>query len=503
MREALAGSQAVKLTDGRVLVVGQRRADGETLATTAELWDPGTGTWQQVVDLDKVRTEFALVPLGDGRALVIGGRNTSDQSFSSAWAFDPVTEHWSKVGLMDKARAAPAVAVLHDGRVLVAGGYLAFEPRWSRTTEPIISLATYRRDSSASDSAPLADIEPPSLGRAMATAELFDPRTGTWSSTGSMRYARAGAVAATLSDGRILVAGHDNAGQNYQWHPAPRLVRLLPSGALDTIFTIPYFTGTAIGQPDGKVLAISTNANNKTTLRRFNTDGSPDAGFVPSAFVDGADPLALQSDGKILVGKYDYRPGSVLVRLNPDGSPDNSFASALSDGKVDSILLRANGKLIITGDFSVDGTNRLAVAQLNEDGGLDATFKLDPAPYVGWSTPMLEQADGGLVTAVTDIRGYGAVMQWNSDGSLARQLTSLKGLPGLYLTGSGYRGRTGIYELMIVNDRMRVMIHDGAGEHELERAARELTSGIRDDGRAKVLAGATSLEELFRVAREE
>jgi hypothetical protein len=64
------------------------------------------------------------------------------------------------------------------------------------------------------------------------------------------------------------------------------------------------------------------------------------------------------------VGKYDYRPGSVLVRLNPDGSPDNSFASALSDGKVDSLLLRANGKLIITGDFSVDGTTRLAIAQL-------------------------------------------------------------------------------------------------------------------------------------------
>ena len=69
--------------------------------------------------------------------------------------------------------------------------------------------------------------------------------------------------------------------------------------------------------------------------------------------------------------------------------------------------------------------------------------------------------------------------------------------------GNGYRGRTGIYELAIVNDRMRVMIHDGAGEHELERAAREVTSGIRDDGRTKVLSGVTSLEELFRVAREE
>jgi uncharacterized delta-60 repeat protein len=197
----------------------------------------------------------------------------------------------------------------------------------------------------------------------------------------------------------------------------------LPSGALDTIFTIPNFTGNAIGQSDGKVLTISTNANNKTTLRRFNTDGSPDGSFVPSALVDGADPLALQSDGKVLAGKYDYRPGSVLMRLNPDGSPDNGFASALRDGKVDSLLLRANGKLIITGDFSVDGTNRMAIAQLKENGGLDAT-------YVSCSTPMLEQADGGLVAAGMDINGYGAVMQWNADGSLARNLATIKGLPG-------------------------------------------------------------------------
>ncbi|MBM5812692.1 MAG: type II secretion system protein GspE [Gammaproteobacteria bacterium] len=77
----------------------------------------------------------------------------------------------------------------------------------------------------------------------------------------------------------------------------------------------------------------------------------------------------------------------------------------------------------------------------------------------------------------------------------------------LYRPGSdaagGYQGRTGIYELVVVDEPMRAMIHDGAGEHELERHARRLTPGIRDDGRAKVLAGTTSLEELLRVTREE
>ena len=38
--------------------------------------------------------------------------------------------------------------------------------------------------------------------------------------------------------------------------------------------------------------------------------------------------------------------------------------------------------------------------------------------------------------------------------------------------GSGYRGRTGIYELIAVDDHMRTMIHDGASEQDLERYAR-------------------------------
>jgi general secretion pathway protein E len=69
--------------------------------------------------------------------------------------------------------------------------------------------------------------------------------------------------------------------------------------------------------------------------------------------------------------------------------------------------------------------------------------------------------------------------------------------------GSGYRGRTGIYELVLIDDQMRTMIHDGAAEHDLERYARTLTPSIRDDGRTKVLAGETTIEEVLRVTRED
>jgi general secretion pathway protein E len=65
----------------------------------------------------------------------------------------------------------------------------------------------------------------------------------------------------------------------------------------------------------------------------------------------------------------------------------------------------------------------------------------------------------------------------------------------------GYLGRTGIYELVKVDNTMRTMIHDGAGEHELERHARTMTPSIREDGIQKILSGVTTLEEVLRVTR--
>jgi general secretion pathway protein E len=67
---------------------------------------------------------------------------------------------------------------------------------------------------------------------------------------------------------------------------------------------------------------------------------------------------------------------------------------------------------------------------------------------------------------------------------------------------TGYRGRTGIYELVMVDETLREMIHDRASEQSLERHARQSTPGIRVDGWRKVLAGETSIEEVLRVTRE-
>ncbi|MGA0019634.1 MAG: type II secretion system ATPase GspE [Steroidobacteraceae bacterium] len=68
---------------------------------------------------------------------------------------------------------------------------------------------------------------------------------------------------------------------------------------------------------------------------------------------------------------------------------------------------------------------------------------------------------------------------------------------------AGFRGRTGIYEVVVVDDTLRRLIHDGASEAELEQHARTLTPSIREDGRAKVLRGETTLDEVLRVTRED
>ena len=79
--------------------------------------------------------------------------------------------------------------------------------------------------------------------------------------------------------------------------------------------------------------------------------------------------------------------------------------------------------------------------------------------------------------------------------------------PTIYKAGTGgnrgFVGRTGIYELITIDDAMREMIHDGVSEQELERHARQRSPSIRADGRRQVLLGRTTLEEVLRVTRED
>lgn len=64
---------------------------------------------------------------------------------------------------------------------------------------------------------------------------------------------------------------------------------------------------------------------------------------------------------------------------------------------------------------------------------------------------------------------------------------------------TGYRGRTGIYELIEIDETLREMIHEGVSEQAMLSEARKHYPAIDADGRRRVLAGETSIEEVLRV----
>jgi general secretion pathway protein E len=66
---------------------------------------------------------------------------------------------------------------------------------------------------------------------------------------------------------------------------------------------------------------------------------------------------------------------------------------------------------------------------------------------------------------------------------------------------SGYRGRTGIYELLVVDQTIRTLIHDDASEQAIEAHARKHNQSILADGARLVSQGITSIDEIFRVTR--
>lgn len=68
---------------------------------------------------------------------------------------------------------------------------------------------------------------------------------------------------------------------------------------------------------------------------------------------------------------------------------------------------------------------------------------------------------------------------------------------------SGYAGRSGVYELIAIDETLRSMIHAGQSEQEMRKYARTLFMSLRQDGLRRVLMGHTSLEEVLRVTGED
>ncbi|MEE8346747.1 MAG: kelch repeat-containing protein, partial [Dehalococcoidia bacterium] len=176
MAEARHMATATLLADGRVLVVGGTEDLSQGLVSV-ELYDPSTGKWSSTGSMAQARWANTATILADGKVLVVGGTEDGSQALASAEIYDPSTGKWSSTGSMAQARAGHSAELLDNSRVLVVGG--------------LSSL--------------LGDDTPRALG--VASAELYDPSTGKWSSTGSMAQGRTGHSAVLLDDGKVLVAG--------------------------------------------------------------------------------------------------------------------------------------------------------------------------------------------------------------------------------------------------------------------------------------------------------
>jgi Galactose oxidase, central domain/Kelch motif len=166
------GHTATLLPNGQVLVVG---------GTTAELYDPGTATWTATRSLGTPRDWYTATLLTDGKVLVAGGYggNTGPGTLASAELYDPGSGIWTATGSMGTPRAFHTATLLPDGRVLIAAG--ASVLRWGGDT-------------------------------LLASAELYDPSTGTWTATASMVAPREWYTATLLPDGVVLVAGGQGHG---------------------------------------------------------------------------------------------------------------------------------------------------------------------------------------------------------------------------------------------------------------------------------------------------
>jgi N-acetylneuraminic acid mutarotase len=127
LHRARAYHTATALPDGRVLVAGGAGVSGTLSAedAVAELWDPPSGQWSLAGSLRTPRYDHTATLLPDGRVLVVGGRraggNVGGVSTSEVW--DPKLRSWREVGRLNIPRYGHHAILLPGGRVFVAGGF--------------------------------------------------------------------------------------------------------------------------------------------------------------------------------------------------------------------------------------------------------------------------------------------------------------------------------------------------------------------------------------------
>jgi hypothetical protein len=211
MSTARAAHTATLLPNGKVLVTGGMERNGGFFAT-AELYDPDTGKFTLTGSMTTKRVGHKAILLRNGKVLIIGGSNHEDGSLASAELYDPATGIFTATGSM-KEKGGGLVTLLADGRVLVAGGYNElYDP--STGTFSLTGNIDLQQASTATLLTLLKSGKVLLTGSVtypsetpLASAELYDPASGSFKAIGNMTTARAKHAVTLLPDGRVLITG--------------------------------------------------------------------------------------------------------------------------------------------------------------------------------------------------------------------------------------------------------------------------------------------------------
>jgi hypothetical protein len=197
------------LASGKVLVAGG------IASRSAEVYDPATDSWTYTPDMSVVRERPSATLLADGRVLVLGGEGSAA---GSAEIYDPALNAWTMAAAPGRPFSEHSAVLLASGKVLVVGGDTGSVPQTSQRYDPVTD--------SWSDQGPISMRQAtltklPSgvvlaaggyhAGQALSEAYLYYPQLGGWRRIADMPQRRARHAAVLLDDGRVLVAGGDDA----------------------------------------------------------------------------------------------------------------------------------------------------------------------------------------------------------------------------------------------------------------------------------------------------
>lgn len=216
--EPRSGQTATLLPDGRVLFVGGI-GRGWTFLRSAELYNPQTGRSELVGSMNVPRESHTATLLGDGRVLIVGGhsgRRPNVEVYASAELFDPRTGRFQTAGALATARHKHDSVRLTDGRVLVIGGADRTDQVHYATTEIYDArTATFAQGPSMANRRykiagtsillPGGDVL---VTSGAPVAELLDIRAWKFRAVpGRLPAAYRFSAAAALSEGDVFIAG--------------------------------------------------------------------------------------------------------------------------------------------------------------------------------------------------------------------------------------------------------------------------------------------------------